>query len=202
LEPYTKENTASRYSDLSERPAILEVVSHYTTLRKSGKEFVGLCPFHSENTPSFNVNEEKGVYLCRSCLEGGDVIRFIQRVEGLDFSAALLHLGMGREKLSSREITRRELDKAARDALALWASDISIRISARMREAGSHAAIAGKILRELPGADRELLQSEIEVCRREWILLEILQTDLFNPAFIFDLWRNRQAVENIAERAA
>lgn len=185
-----------------DRPSIVEVVGRYVALHRVGKEFVGLCPFHDDRHPSFSVNPDKQVFYCHPCAIGGDVIAFIQKIEGLDFNSALSHLGMGREKISSQEVTRRMTIKAASDSLALWASDVSNAIGGRMREAGSHAAIAAKVLRELPGADEKLLLGEIEVCEREWSLLEILQEDLFNPAFTFDLWRNREAIEGIAERAA
>lgn len=197
MEPYTKENTASRYSDTSERPSIVEVIERYVPLRKTGQNHLGLCPFHVEKTPSFSVNEDKGVYFCHGCGEGGDVIRFIEKIEGVDFKGALLHLGMTPEKISSHEVTQRMALKAARDALTAWANETSIAIGARMREAGNHAAIAGKILQELPGADENLLRGEIEACEREWSLLETLQDDLVGE-YTLDCWRSREAVENIA----
>lgn len=51
--------------------SITEVVGRYVNLRKRGKEFTGLCPFHSEKTPSFTVNEEKGLFYCHGCHQGG-----------------------------------------------------------------------------------------------------------------------------------
>lgn len=185
-------------SRLSDRPSIVEIISRYVNLKKSGREHTCLCPFHSEKTPSFSVNEEKGRFYCHGCHVGGDVITFVREIEHLDFNEALAFLRMSRGSISSAEITRRQVAKAASDSLALWASDVSIRISAKMREVGSHSAIAGKILRELPCADRELLRGEIEACGREWSLLEILQEDLFNPGYTLDLWRNREAIEHIA----
>src|SRR5688500_8592334 len=87
-------------STLSQKPSIVEVISPlYTVLRKSGREWVGLCRFHEESTPSFYVNEDKGLFLCRGCGVAGDVIRFIEMAEHLSFNQALAHLGMSREKL-------------------------------------------------------------------------------------------------------
>ena len=64
---------------------IVDVVSDYVSLKKSGSRFKGLCPFHSENTPSFSVDPEKNLYYCFGCQRGGDVFRFVQEMEGVGF---------------------------------------------------------------------------------------------------------------------
>ncbi|PIQ60962.1 MAG: DNA primase [Bacteroidetes bacterium CG12_big_fil_rev_8_21_14_0_65_60_17] len=64
---------------------IVDVVSDYVRLKKRGNNFIGLCPFHSEKTPSFNVNPGMGIFKCFGCGEGGDVFHFLERVEGLSF---------------------------------------------------------------------------------------------------------------------
>jgi DNA primase len=69
------------------------VVSGYTSLRKRGATYTGLCPFHQEKTPSFTVSADKGLYYCFGCGEGGDVIRFVQRIENLSFAEAIEQLG-------------------------------------------------------------------------------------------------------------
>lgn len=69
---------------------ISNVVGRYVpSLKKSGHNHFGLCPFHSEKTPSFSVNSELRLFKCFGCGEGGDVIRFLEKVEGLDFPRAL-----------------------------------------------------------------------------------------------------------------
>jgi len=76
-----------------ERTDIVKVVSGYLTLRKSGHDsFSGLCPFHTEKTPSFSVSPSKGVYYCFGCGQGGDAIRFLREVEHLDFGEAVERL--------------------------------------------------------------------------------------------------------------
>lgn len=79
--------------EILSRVSIVDVVSRYVRLKKTGKNFVGLCPFHSEKTPSFTVNESKGLFYCFGCSEGGNVISFIMKIENLSFSEALEHLG-------------------------------------------------------------------------------------------------------------
>ncbi|WP_195983573.1 DNA primase [Clostridium sp. D33t1_170424_F3] len=75
--------------ELKMRSDIVEVVSSYVSLRRSGRNMVGLCPFHNEKTPSFNVYPENGSFYCFGCGAGGDVITFIRRIENLDYMEAI-----------------------------------------------------------------------------------------------------------------
>jgi DNA primase len=68
---------------------IVGVVGQYVRLRKIGQRYLGLCPFHTEKTPSFNVNPAHQFYKCFGCGEGGDVIKFVEKIEGLSFYEAL-----------------------------------------------------------------------------------------------------------------
>jgi len=71
---------------------IVEVVSEHVSLTRRGKEFVGLCPFHPDRKPSLNVSPAKQIFKCFACGAGGDVIKFVQLRERLDFQAALAAL--------------------------------------------------------------------------------------------------------------
>src|ERR1700752_755930 len=76
-----------------ERSAIDEVVGEYLQLRGAGGgSLKGLCPFHDEKTPSFNVTRARGLWYCFSCTEGGDVIKFVQRIDNLGFAEAVERL--------------------------------------------------------------------------------------------------------------
>src|SRR5690606_24979115 len=77
---------------LRERADIAAVIGDYTALRRSGGRYKGLCPFHSEKTPSFTVDAAKGVYHCFGCGAGGDVYGFLQQVEALSFPEAVERL--------------------------------------------------------------------------------------------------------------
>ena len=68
---------------------IVEIVSEAVVLKQSGKNMVGLCPFHSEKTPSFNVNPGRQIFHCFGCGEGGDVFAFVMRHQGLNFPEAV-----------------------------------------------------------------------------------------------------------------
>jgi DNA primase len=71
---------------------IVDVVSEYVTLKKAGTNFKGLCPFHSEKTPSFMVNPELQIFKCFGCTESGDVFTFLEKYEGMEFYEALKYL--------------------------------------------------------------------------------------------------------------
>ena len=64
---------------------IVDVVSDYVRLKRSGQSYKGLCPFHDENTPSFHVNPEDNLFYCFGCQKGGDVFSFVQEMEGIGF---------------------------------------------------------------------------------------------------------------------
>ncbi len=80
----------SQIEDIKSRLDIISLVQSYVpSLKPAGRNHFGLCPFHGEKSPSFSVNPELGIYKCFGCGEGGDVISFIQKIEGLDFREAL-----------------------------------------------------------------------------------------------------------------
>jgi DNA primase len=64
---------------------IVDVIGQYVHLKKSGRSYMGLCPFHSEKTPSFSVLEDKQIFHCFGCGAGGNLVSFVMRVEALDF---------------------------------------------------------------------------------------------------------------------
>src|SRR5699024_2651352 len=76
--------------DIREKTNIVDIVGQYVQLKKSGKNYTGLCPFHNEKTPSFSVAEDKQFYYCFGCGEGGNVFTFIQEIEGISFTEAVL----------------------------------------------------------------------------------------------------------------
>jgi len=67
---------------------IIQIISEYVHLKQAGRNYIGLCPFHSEKTPSFTVNPEKKLFKCFGCGEGGSVFHFIMKQEGVDFVEA------------------------------------------------------------------------------------------------------------------
>ncbi|MBV8195273.1 MAG: DNA primase [Candidatus Dormibacteraeota bacterium] len=80
---------ADAVAEIKARLDIVEVVGGYLTLQRSGREFKGLCPFHAEKTPSFTVSQERQVWYCFGCQQGGDLFAFVERIERADFRQAL-----------------------------------------------------------------------------------------------------------------
>ncbi len=79
--------------EIKERADIVSEISNYVDIKKVGANYKGLCPFHSEKTPSFTVSPQKQIYKCFGCGEGGNVINFIMKIEGLSFPEACKKLG-------------------------------------------------------------------------------------------------------------
>ncbi len=80
-------------SQVREAADIVEVVGEQVRLKKRGKRWEGLCPFHEEKTPSFSVDAEHGLYYCFGCHQGGDVFKFVMQSENLNFPEAVERLG-------------------------------------------------------------------------------------------------------------
>src|SRR5512140_84621 len=81
-----------KINEVRERASILEVVSDYVSLRKSGANYQGLCPFRGEKAPSFSVNPGRGIFHCFGCGLGGNAFSFIMKIEGLSFPEAVKFL--------------------------------------------------------------------------------------------------------------
>src|SRR5271170_3260671 len=71
---------------------IAALIGEHTALKRVGRRFVGLCPFHGEKTPSFSVNAEEGLYYCFGCHVSGDAISFLRAIEGCNFVEAVERL--------------------------------------------------------------------------------------------------------------
>lgn len=94
--------------EVAERLSIVEVVSEYVQLRRSGGNYLGLCPFHGEKTPSFNVNPAREIFHCFGCGVGGNAFSFVMKMEGLNFPEAVKLLA----RKAGIEIEERQLTPA------------------------------------------------------------------------------------------
>ncbi len=90
-----------------EETDMVRLITQHTQLKKSGRQWMGLCPFHGEKSPSFSVNQEKGVYYCFGCQVSGDAIDFVREMESLDFAGAVEYLA-GRAGITLRYTDRNE----------------------------------------------------------------------------------------------
>ncbi|HXW50443.1 MAG TPA: DNA primase, partial [Candidatus Acidoferrales bacterium] len=102
-------------AEIQAKVDLLAYVSQYVTLRKRGREYVGLCPFHAEKTPSFSLNADKQVWHCYGCDAGGDLISFVKRYENVEFPDALRILAAraGVELRESPDMRRRRSEREA-----------------------------------------------------------------------------------------
>ena len=78
--------------EIKSRIDIYDLISEYVDLKRSGSNFKGLCPFHSEKTPSFMVSPSKQIFHCFGCNKGGDIFSFIMNYDNMTFNEALSHL--------------------------------------------------------------------------------------------------------------
>lgn len=113
----------STVDQIKDRLDPVDFISRYVALKKSGKNFKGLCPFHPDRTPSFNVSREFGTWKCFGCGEGGDIFTFLEKIENLTFREALERLagiagiphspGMDDERARERDQLRRACKAAS-----------------------------------------------------------------------------------------
>ena len=133
---YDREAWSRRANEIRVRLLVSKVVGRVVALKKTGKEFTGLCPFHNERTPSFTVNDAKGFYHCFGCGAHGGAIDFVRQRQGLDFKAAveLLESENGLRSLQaarpapppSKVRQREDVDKAEA-VRRIWRAGVEIR---------------------------------------------------------------------------
>lgn len=128
-------------NELVERSDIVDVVSGYVRLgKKSGSNMFGLCPFHSEKTPSFSVSPDKQMYHCFGCGKGGGVINFVMEIENLSFPEAVEFLARRAGMTVPEESGDRDSKKRARmlalnrDAARFFFEQLSVPAGAAARE--------------------------------------------------------------------
>jgi DNA primase len=139
-----------------ERTDIVKLVSGYLTLKKAGHDaFAGLCPFHTEKTPSFSVSPSKGVFYCFGCGKGGDAIAFLREVEHLSFAEAVERLAKeAGVTLRYEGDTPAERRAAGRRAALHRANEAAFELYNRMLLEGREGEEARRYLLER-GIDRE-----------------------------------------------
>src|SRR5512141_2352107 len=82
----------NKVQEILEYANIVDIISEYVQLRKRGKNYIGLCPFHNEKTPSFTVSDEKQIFHCFGCHNGGNVYKFLMDYEKISFVEAVQSL--------------------------------------------------------------------------------------------------------------
>lgn len=103
--------------EIKSRLSIEDLVSEYVVLKRIGKSLKGLCPFHSEKTPSFIVSPDKGIAYCFGCHKGGDLFKFMMEVESVDFPEALRILAEKTGVVLEKESTKNFVKKSEKEVL-------------------------------------------------------------------------------------
>jgi DNA primase len=157
---------------------IVRVVEPHVVLKRAGRELVGLCPLHSEKTPSFSVNPDKNLFFCHGCHEGGDAVAFVEKLHGCSFREALALLGLGGDRKPpppSPQAVRRK-DKARE--VARWQRETSNRLRERLRDIDERRW-AVRLVMKVSSTERAFFAEEDERLKREWDILSDLDDDLF-----------------------
>ena len=121
---------------IKERLDIASVIGDRVRLRRSGRNYVGLCPFHNEKTPSFYVNPEKQNYHCFGCGKGGDIFTFVMETEGLDFPQALELLAARAGVTLTKKTGKKKLEGNLYEVMDLAAQFFSAQLRAPEGAAG------------------------------------------------------------------
>jgi len=156
-----------------------------------GREYTGLCPFHSEKTPSFTVSADKGVFHCFGCGASGDIITFVELIEKTDFKGTLKILGLGAGDYKPRRPQRDTRTRHAAALLAGWMNEQHLKVGALLRELSQEIAIA----EQLP--DAELVDS----LTREWEILSDLHADLQRPECAAEMLEAKDSIGTITAMA-
>lgn len=171
---------------------IIDIIqSEGIELRPQGRELVGLCPFHADKRPSLRVSPDKNKWFCFPCHEGGDAIRFIEKLHGIGFKDAINLLGIGNGTPPPRRS-----DPAKREAqqIAERAQDTSRRVCAALREISDSFHICS-LARNESYCDKRLIAEHEASLARAWELLCDLDDDLSQPETALELWRSREDID-------
>jgi hypothetical protein len=138
---------------------------------------------HSEKTPSFSVDADRGLWFCFGCSEGGDTIRLIERAHGTNFQGALKILGIdGASYKPDPEVVAA---RGRRRQISDWSRCASMRLREALLEIGTEAHLSRQV-RRIDGADVALLREHEAALRRRWQILCDLDDDIAaNPAEMY-----------------
>lgn len=161
------QSTVQRIFDTAQ---IDEVVSDFVTLRKRGVNFLGLCPFHNEKTPSFTVSPAKGIFKCFGCGKGGNSVNFVMEHEHLDYVGALKYLGkkyhidIVEEELSPEQEQR----KNDRESMMIVNSYAQKYFSEKLLQSEEGIAVGMSYMRERGFREDIIKKFQVGFCLDSW----------------------------------
>ncbi len=170
----------SLIEEVRNRFDIVEVVGRYVQLRKSGRNYFGLCPFHSEKTPSFSVSPEKQIFHCFGCGKGGNLFAFIQEIEGMTFVEAVRFLAQeaGVDMPQDESDPARSGEKETLIEAYAWAA----RLYHYLLRHPQHGAAARHYLHQRGVDERTIQTFQLGFAPVNWdVLARFLQKKGFSP---------------------
>ncbi len=170
-------------AEIRDRTDLVELIGGYVTLKRSGRNYLGLCPFHREKTPSFNVSPERGIYHCFGCGVTGDAIKFLQEHDHVSFPEALRTLaarvGVELARFDDDGSTREEHDllyRAHAVAARLYRQLLSESEGRAAREEIARRGLSPAIVEEYRlGASADAWDRLIHEARKEGIRPELVE---------------------------
>ncbi len=134
----------NKIEEIKNRIDIVELASEYLTLKKAGRNFIGLCPFHQEKTPSFTVNRDKQIFYCFGCGEGGNAIAFLMKIADKTFPEAIKILAEKTGVVLSPMLSGKEV----RQKNSLKENIVNLNLKAAQHFSRNLYSPAGKVARE------------------------------------------------------
>lgn len=160
------QSTIQRIFDTSE---IHEVVSDFVTLKKRGVNYLGLCPFHNEKTPSFIVSPSKGIYKCFGCGKGGNAVNFVMEVEQLSYIDALKYLANKYSiPIQERELTPSETKKKNERESMMIVTNVASDYFQSMLKSDEGKVIALSYFKERGFNDIIIEKFQLGYCTDQW----------------------------------
>ena len=161
---------------------IVEVVSDFVTLRKRGVNYVGLCPFHNEKTPSFTVSPAKQYCKCFSCGKGGNAVHFLMELQGITYVEALKRLGQkyGIEVVDREQTDEERQASSLRESLYIvneYARDYFCRM---LHDDPQGRAVGMAYFRERGFRDDTIRKFQLGYCSESW---DALSRDAQNKGY-------------------
>jgi DNA primase len=165
---------------------IVDLVSGYVSLKKTGKNHTGLCPFHAEKTPSFSVNPDKQIFHCFGCGAGGDVFKFLELQEGLNFPEAVRKLADRAGITLPAESRSRSQDKGASEERAALIQIVAEAAAFFQKELAGPAGAAARTYLKKRGVNEQAIRDfGLGFARNEWdALLRFLTQKGYKPGQI------------------
>ena len=165
---------------------IVELVSGYVSLKKSGKNHIGLCPFHAEKTPSFSVNTEKQIFHCFGCGVGGNVFKFIEIHEGLTFPEAVRKLAARSGiQLAEDDRSRIQIKHSGDEKIKLLKVAVDAADYFRRELEGEDGSAARAYLKKRGVSDQSVKDFALGYARPEWDgLFRLLKQKGYSPSIM------------------